>query len=308
MLPLKMEMFGNALATILAEGLPMITILTLYFMGKFSVKPKIGDLFKKFSPHTWPAMKVGVSQLFYQLSLAIPGIVLRKFLGLSAHGDPELYVNLTAAFNAQIRYYQIVFCVTAAVSMGFLPCASYAYGADRIKRFQDLLFHCTWIGSAWTMFTMIFTVGLPQCIVRAFSSEEEYVHWAAKLVRNSNILAFISPVALVIQALLQALQRGTRASIVTLGTQLLPLPVFSIILYYTNNYDPARLLYAYPIQQALGLMISIPLGFGPLREVMRRAKIEDTHQKIDDTTSEHGAPAMAAQHEDEGGVVEMTDL
>jgi hypothetical protein len=136
---------------------------------------------------------------------------------------------------------------------------------------------------------MIFTVGLPKYIVRVFSQEEQYLHFAEQLVRNSNIVAFCSPIALIFQAMLQALQMGTRASFITLGTQLLPLPIFSIVLYYASpEKDPGRLLYAYAIQQGLGVLIAVPLGIGPLRDMLKRAKIEETRIHIDDSGPSQG--------------------
>ena len=286
-------MLGNALATIFSEGLPMIVIATLYFCGKFGVKPKVGDLFKKFSPHTWPALKVGFSQLFYQLSLAVPGIVLRKFLGLSS--TDETYVDIVAGFNAQIRFYQIVFMVTAAISMGFLPCASYAVGAQRFKRVLKLLIHSCWISFGWTGLTMIFTVGIPRYISMMFSQTEGYLYYATQFVRYSNIVAFVSPVALIFQALLQALQLGNRATIISIGTQLIPLPVFSAVLYFTDKHNPGRLFYAYPIQQALGVVISLPLAIKPLIDLIRKAKSEKDF--VNENGQIDGQHEILGQHE-----------
>ena len=308
LLPLKMEMFGNALATILSEGLPMVTIVVLYFLGKFGVKPKARDLFRKFSPHTVPALKVGLSQLLYQLSLAVPGIVLRKFLGLSCGGDDELFLDVVTAFNAQIRYYQIVFCVTGAVTMGLLPCGSYAFGAERWDRYFRLLIHCSWICFSWCFFTMIFTVGVPRYICMALSQDEGYLIYAEQMVRNSNVVAFLSPVALIIQAVMQSLQRGVRASIISFGTQLFPLPVFSIVLYYTNKSDPGRLLYAYAIQQAIGVLVSVPLGIGPLLDVWKRAKKEQQEPIVEQMTVKEIAEDKSGQFIDTGKGTELEDI
>ena len=308
LLPLKLEMFGNALATILSEGLPMVTIVVLYFLGKFGVKPKARDLFKKFSPHTGPALKVGLSQLLYQLSLAVPGIVLRKFLGLSCGGDDELFLDIVSAFNAQIRYYQIVFCVTGAVTMGLLPCGSYAFGAERWGRYFRLLMHCSWICFSWCFFTMIFTVGFPRQLCMALAQDEGYLHYGEQMVRNSNVVAFLSPVALIIQAVMQSLQRGVRASIISFGTQLFPLPVFSIVLYYTDKSNPGRLLYAYAIQQAIGVLISVPLGIGPLLDVYRRAKKEQNEPPVEQMTVKEIVEDPSGQFIDTGKDQELEDI
>ena len=313
-------MTGNALATIFAEGLPMLCITTLYYMGKFGVKPKIGDLFKKFGPYTLPALKVGFSQLFYQLSLAVPGIVLRKFLGLAS--TEETYVDIVAGFNAQIRFYQIVLMVTAAVTMGFLPCASYANGAQRYKRVLALLKHCCWISFGWTLLTMIFTVGLPKVISLMFSTNPRYLEYAEQFVRNSNIVAFLAPVALIIQALLQALQLGNKATIISISTQLLPLPIFSAVMYFTDKHNPGKLLYAYPIQQALGLLISVPLGIKPFITIWKKAKVEKEYvdedgrivvehhgelNSVEETTNDINSPLNPTESNELQDINEVTE-
>ena len=121
---------------------------------------------------------------------------------------------------------------------------------------------------------MIFTVGIPAQISKMFSSSPTYLVYATQFVRNSNVVAFLIPVALIIQALLQSLQLGTQATIISIGTQLFPLPVFSAVLYFTDKHNPGRLLYAYPIQQALGVLISLPLGIKPMIHIIKNAKIE----------------------------------
>ena len=50
-------------------------------MGKFTVKPKINMLFKKFSPETFGALKIGLSSLIGLLSGYLPMIVIQKFIG-----------------------------------------------------------------------------------------------------------------------------------------------------------------------------------------------------------------------------------
>jgi Na+-driven multidrug efflux pump len=279
LLTLKLGMFGKALATILAEGLPMLAIAFLYFSGCFGVKPRAADLLKKFSPHTSSALKVGLSQLLQQLSLTVPALFLRKYLGMMCDSD-EMYVDVTAAFNTQSRYYQILFILSAAVTMGFVPCAAYAFAAERVCRVRDLLIHCTWIGIAWAGLNMIVTMGFARQISLAFSSKESYLKYAEPQVRNSNALAVLSPISLIIQALLQALQLGGRASLVTLVTRLSPIPVFSTVLYFTGKHDPGRLLYAYAIQHAISLLVALPMGLTPLLDVLKRAKLEATHDKV----------------------------
>ncbi|EAY14269.1 MatE family protein [Trichomonas vaginalis G3] len=83
----KLGVRGAALATVLSELFPALILIGLYYKGIFAVKPQLGDLFKKFSPHTFPALKVGFSQLITNLSYFVPTIIVRKLLGLSLPKD-----------------------------------------------------------------------------------------------------------------------------------------------------------------------------------------------------------------------------
>ena len=74
---IKTDVYGAGIATALAEGIPAVIIMILFYRGKFSVKPKPSQLLKKFSPESFPAMKVGFSQLFANLAQSLPGILIR---------------------------------------------------------------------------------------------------------------------------------------------------------------------------------------------------------------------------------------
>ncbi|OHT05999.1 Na+ driven multidrug efflux pump [Tritrichomonas foetus] len=54
LLAAKTDIWGASFAQAISEAVPGILLLILYFMGKFGVKPKLKQLFSKFSPHTLP--------------------------------------------------------------------------------------------------------------------------------------------------------------------------------------------------------------------------------------------------------------
>lgn len=99
LLGFKTGIWGAAVATGLAELCPGIVIIILFYRGKFGIKPKPRDSLKKFSPHTWEALKVGAAQLLYQISKAIPGMIIRKFFGLACDGDEAKFSNVMPRFQ-----------------------------------------------------------------------------------------------------------------------------------------------------------------------------------------------------------------
>lgn len=153
LLVLHLSTFGAALATVFSEAIPGIVLFILYFSGKFGVKPKLNGLFKKFSPHTWPALSVGVSQLAANCSRSLPSLLQRKFMGLICQNAKTMSFNdAMAGFNAVIRIYGISDSVRLAISMALLPTASYSNSAGLYNRFLLLCFHAGWLNIVWESF------------------------------------------------------------------------------------------------------------------------------------------------------------
>ena len=143
----NLSVAGAAIATILSDSLPAITLFALYFAGKFSIKTKFNQFFKKFSPHTFPAMRVRFSALIANLSMSIPGILIQWFIGRSAQSDFE-YTCVLSGNTVTFRIAMIVISVIIAINAGYLPCASYAYAAKNYKRWIRLTIHLCWINCA----------------------------------------------------------------------------------------------------------------------------------------------------------------
>jgi Na+-driven multidrug efflux pump len=192
---------GAAYGTTVGDLIPLVVIATLYFKGKFSVKPQWRDLFRRFSPNTWPAVRVGLSQLFSQLSFMIPTIILRKFVGMSCGADVP-YVAVVNGFNAQVRWYQVTLIVIAD---GFLSCGSYAFSAGLHARGLHLLVHALWLSGVWVGVNVLLLVAVPETAGRIFGESAEALQWAAEMLRNANVAAIVLPFIWATQAMLQAM-------------------------------------------------------------------------------------------------------
>ena len=110
---------GVSLATILSEIIPGFVVFLLYYScHKFGVKPTFRQFRNRFSPRTWDALNVGVSQLFAQLSVAVPSIVVRKFIGMC-----DEFSDAMAGFNTCLRIYHIIVAVMNGTKMGLCSCS-----------------------------------------------------------------------------------------------------------------------------------------------------------------------------------------
>ena len=143
----KAGICGAEWATVLGDAIPGLILITCFFRGKFTLKPDLRGLFRKFSPYTFPALRVSVFQLVSNLSMSVPGIVIRKLFSMAT--PPEEFNSVLAGYNIIYRYAMVTGCVALAVNMGYIPSTSYANAAKRYKRYLRLTLHAAWIGRAY---------------------------------------------------------------------------------------------------------------------------------------------------------------
>lgn len=273
---------GAGWATVLGDAIPGIAITICYFRGKFTLKPDWHGLFRKFSPHTFKALRVGISQLVSNLSTSIPGIIIRKLIGNAS--PPDEFNSVLAGYNVIFRYAMVTCCVVIAVNMGYIPSASYSYAAKRYKRFLRLTFHAMWISQLWCLLTNIFTWAIPREISKIFGSDPEYLKWAEKMLLVGNMLGIINYFRFICQGFLQALQMGGYAMIITFTTQLVALLVFAFIFYYTDKHDPVRICWCYPLCYASGVVMGVCMMIKPIIKIRKLQKESEanTEKSLDE--------------------------
>ncbi|KAK8849282.1 hypothetical protein M9Y10_018650 [Tritrichomonas musculus] len=262
-----------SVSTVCADAIPGILLLILYFRGKFGIKPKAKQLLKPFSKNTWPALVVGLSQLVSNLSGCIPGIPIRNLIGRSCATERE-YDLAMSGFNVQNRVYSVATCIYIAVTTGFIPPASYAHASSNDRRFLRLSLHAAWINFAWSCLVTILALSMPKPISQIFGHGNEFLDYAVPMLMNSNYTGFFRWVQFNSQAMLQALQRGWQAMIVSLMSNFAGFLIFAYIFYYTDKHNVRRLMYLYSCTNAFGAIVGICLLIYPLLRLYRKSKIQ----------------------------------
>lgn len=295
---LKTSIYGVSLATIISEFLPAIAIVIQYYRGKFSIKPKLSQWCNKFSDRVLPTLKVGVSQLISQLSVAIPSIIVRKLIGTFLGDD---YGPAMAGMNASIRITTFGFSVQAGITMGFLPPASYAYAKKDYKRYLWLCWHSIWLPFVWGLLICILSLTIPEQLSMLFDNDAKYVHYSAKMMRNTNCLLMFSGIRFNCQTMLQSMQKGGNATVAGLLNNFVWIIGFAFLFYYTDkDRDACRLLFAYPLSHLMALPCSMIFLWKPLREAWREAKNQDQGQ-ID---NEAELKDLDSKKQDETGMIQ----
>ncbi|KAK8897916.1 hypothetical protein M9Y10_000148 [Tritrichomonas musculus] len=282
----KMGIRGASIATVFSELIPGMTIVVLFYCHKFGVKPELNQLLKKFSPNTWPALKVGFSSLIAQLSGCIPSIVVRKYMGLGAGDDPQDFADVMAGFNAAIRLGNLTWSIFGAISQAFIPAASYAYAAKRYRRYLMLSFHMIWLMLVWGTFTAILTWTIPRQLSMMFSKDERYLKYAERMVAYNNAVGPLLGGKIVSQSILQSLQMGPRATVLSFINNFVFIILFNYVLYYTDKNDGARIIWCYPLSYVASCLLSPFFLWGPLKKIFKSMREEDAEFEFENMNEE----------------------
>lgn len=280
---LNCGMCSASVSTVCADAVPGIVLTVLYFKGKFGIRPKGKQLLKPFSKNTWPALIVGLSQLISNLSGSIPGIPIRNLIGKSC-ADSEEYDRAMAGFNVQNRVYLVSTCICIAVTTGFIPPASYAHASNNDRRFLRLSFHACWINFAWCVLITILAFSIPKQISLIFGHGEEFLHYAIPMLKNSNYTCFLRWIQFNSQAMLQALQRGWQAMVVSLLSNFAGFLIFAYVFYYTDKHNVIRLMYLYSATTGFGAVVGICLLIHPLLKLYKKSKIQRAQMENNDVS------------------------
>ncbi|OHT15087.1 MatE family protein [Tritrichomonas foetus] len=284
---LKTGMWGASTATVLANLLPALFIYIRVFCGKFNVKPKFHMYFRKFDRHSFSAMRVSLSQLISNLAASIPVLLLAKYVAQSgaAIGKYEVYM---AAWNVNDRLYAFTICVCNALNQGFLPAASFAYGCNRLNRLLRLGLYALLLGSCWSVLCCIVIQVFTKHISGIWGNDPEYLKASVKMLRIGYFTCFLNQGAYTITACLQAMKMVVISVLTSVFTYLIPLPVFSSILYFTDKKNPERLMYAYVCNNIWSFLVVMVIAFVKLRFLFKSKPsgsgvLNDTDKtKIDD--------------------------
>ena len=271
-----------SVSTVCADAVPGMVLTVLYFKGKFGIKPKGKQLLKPFSKNTWPALVIGLSQLVSNLSGCVPGIPIRNLIGRSCANDQE-YDKAMAGFNVQNRVYLVSTCICIAVTTGFIPPASYAHASNNDRRFLRLSFHAGWINFLWCCIVTTLALAIPKPISLIFGHGDEFLHYAIPMLRNSNYTGFLRWIQFNSQAMLQALQRGWQAMVVSILSNFAGFLIFAYLLYYTDKHNVIRLIYLYSCTTAFGAVVGICLLIYPLLKLYKKSKIQRAQMEKENT-------------------------
>ena len=228
-------------------------------------------LFKKRSPETSKALSVGFSSFIMNLSEAFPMFALQKFI-LSVADHVGRLNSILTLFNIEGRLYVLTVCVMYAFDSSFLPAASHAFGKRSYRRLNRLLIHAMWVLILWASMCTAIMIGFSSEIVSLFVNDQDVLDAAVELIPYNFATLPVYVVHTVLISYLQATKRSTRATVFSLLTTLVPLPVYAPIVYtlFPNSLD--WIYSSYIFSDVVGFLVTV---FGSITTLRKMNKLKD---------------------------------
>ena len=263
---LKLPIWGASLAVILSEALPGIVVFYFCMKGKFSIHPTFSMFLKSFSDEICPALKIGISSLIIGISYSLPILLMQKYVNLASTsiGAYETVIEVWAIIE---KLYPFCGAICVGFNYGFVPAASYAYGAKLKKRVKQLAFNMLWLATLFSTILGEIFAFFPDKMASLWSKDPTLLYWAKKMLPPVFYAAPFHAIQYMIPGLLQALQMVLDSTFVSLGVLVLTYPVFSTILYFTDKNNPSRILYTYTLSDCFSLITCLLALIRPMKKL-----------------------------------------
>jgi len=275
--------WGASLATVISQLIPTIFLFIQIKREKVTSRLTIFPLFRPFVPETYTAIKVGFSSFIMHLSTAFPVILMQKYVSLASKAIGQ-FDSIMALWNVLNRIYFLSMCIMMAITSAYLPSASYAFGGSLFSRILSLTLHSFWIATSWAVVCSIMMCIFPGEVAGIWSKGTDFLYWARKIIPNNFYTLSLCPMRAIATALLQAMKEPGKASMLSIVTMLIPIPIFSTIFYYTKKDDPLRIFRVFIISDIFSFIVSIFVAVKPLHNLVKLEEekaVEEEDEIID---------------------------
>ncbi len=260
----NMGMKGAALATIIgqiASGLLIIRYLSRY---------KAGKLTRKHLTPQWKiagyGMSLGLAQFCNQLAMMTVQIVMNN--SLTYYGAMSVYgASIPLACAGIInKVNAIFFAVCIGLAQGFLPIASFNYGAKQYDRVKQALKMTYIAGAAICVTGFILFQTLPRQIIGLFGDgSEEYFAFAVRYFRIYLLMTFINNVQPLSSNFFTSIGKPAKGTFLSLTRQILFL--LPLIVIFPRFFGIDGIVYAGPIADALAAVVSAIMLMHELKQI-----------------------------------------
>lgn len=248
----KLEVFGAAIATVIAQFCSMFFIIAILVFKSHDVKIS----FKNF--------KVKASVLKNIYVVGIPAIIMQSIGSVMVSGVngiisafassvaiKEAYINV---FGIYFKLQSFVFMPVFGLSQGTSPIIGYNYGARNKKRMYQALKICLLVAAViMTLGFLLFQFGSP-FLLSLFEADKLTVELGVPAFKIISLCFVPAAVGITFSTLFQAVGKGVRSMLMSIMRQLVVLLPAAFIL---GKISLSYLWYAFPIAEVFALVAAL---------------------------------------------------
>lgn len=255
--PLKMDMTGAAVATVIGQALTAVLSLMYLFRMKTIRLTKsdfgfYGKLMKRFLP-------LGLTSLLAQLSLAASQNMCAKYSAVDPIFSHPEYIHIPlAALGIVMKFSQIALSTAIGLAAGCIPIVAYNVGAGRNDRIKQLLLRLLVTEAIIGFAVWIVAECFPHTIAELFGAGNESVYYTEFVLKSFRIYLCMIPLAMVNKGTfiyLQALGRAGASILLSMTREIVFGVSLPIILPMFLQLD--GLLLSFPTVDILTFVLSV---------------------------------------------------
>lgn len=248
----KLEVFGAALATVIAQFCSMFFIIFILFAKKHDIKIRLRHF----------RFKLSVIKNIYIVGL--PAIIMQSIGSVMVSGinfiiakfAPTAFLSkaYTDIFGVYFKLQSFVFMPVFGLSQGSSPIIGYNYGAKNKKRmYQALKLSLVIAAVIMTLGFLLFQFGSP-FLLSLFEVDGKTALLGVDAFRIISLCFVPAAVGITFSTLFQAVGKGVKSMIMSIMRQLLVLlPAAFVLAQISLEY----MWYAFPIAEAVALVAAI---------------------------------------------------
>ncbi|WP_304943969.1 MATE family efflux transporter [Vallitalea guaymasensis] len=252
-----MGIAGAALATIIAQAITTVFLLS-YYIRKKSLIPMKLSMFK-------PSKKIYNQILTIGLPTLIRQLLASFSIGLMNKAATGYGTEAVAAIGIVSKVFMLGFYALLGYTQGFLPVAGYNYGAKKYQRVLDSTKVSTKVSTIYCIIVFAVFMIFAEPIVMIFRPEAEVARIAIKGLRIWSISLPLLGYSMVINMLFQAIGKAKEAAILSISRQ--GIMLIPLILILPSLFSLNGVLLAQPVADVLTFILTGILGIIVNKEI-----------------------------------------
>jgi putative MATE family efflux protein len=259
-IPLQMGIRGSATATVIAQFISAMYLLSYYFTGKSILKIRPKNLFIE-----WGILKtilaIGVSSLARTLAGSISQVVINRML-IVYGGD--IGVSTVGILHRIVMFAMMPGMV---IGQGLQPILGFNYGAKRMDRALKVIKIAIIAATICSLAVFIVVYFFPEPVIRIFTSDGELISSSIYAVKHVFLAIYVVGFMMVGSTVFQALGKATQSFFTAVARP--ALFVIPLLFILPKLWQLDGIWYSFPIADILTALLTLVLLIPQIRQLRR---------------------------------------